>query len=98
MLLMQKLTVQSTGTVASPHDDPDGQHITTDWRVGGCCQSEPDPPPASLVTERHFKIRKPSKRDADMALKSLMSWGVVPKYGYMTKEVAASSDNKVHQW
>jgi len=38
-------------------------------------------------------IRKTSKRDVDLALKSLMCWGVLPKLGYVTKQAVAPSDN-----
>lgn len=31
-------------------------------------------------------IRKTSKRDVDLAMKSLMCWGVLPEPGYVTKQ------------
>ena len=52
-------------------------------------------PLASWATWRTFPsaIRKTSKRDVDLALKSLMCWGVFPKPGHVTKQAVAFSDN-----
>jgi len=38
-------------------------------------------------------IRKTSKRDLDLALKSFIYWGVLPKPGYVTKQAVVPSDN-----
>jgi len=47
------------------------------------------------MTWGHFPsaIRKTPKKDVDLALKSWMCWGVLPKPGYVTKQAVAPSDN-----
>jgi len=50
--------------------------ISTDQKVGGCCQNESDPATCVLGDLGTFPsaIRKTSKRDVDPALNCLMCW------------------------
>jgi len=93
LVIVITIITRSAETILSAQNDRDGQHISTDQWVGGCCHSESDPATCFLgdledVSRYHEEA---SKRD--LVLKGLMSQSVIPKSGYMTKEAVVPSDD-----
>ena len=69
--------VQSSGTAASPKNDLNGQHISINQRRRKLLSESL----VSWATRRTFPsiVRKPFKRDVDLAAEVLMSRCIIPK-------------------